>query len=172
MKIIIYLLIFLFKIIENTLSTLRIIVVSNGKKILGAILQGIVSIVWVISTSLVVVNIQKDPIKIISFTLGSLIGSYIGSLIEEKLALGTNMLTTVIDKKLNNKIVKALKKQKHEVIILNGKKKDKLKNILIIMVKRKKRKDVIKLIKNIDNNATIIIENAYTFNHKTNKPYQ
>lgn len=172
MKIIIYLLIFLFKIIENTLSTLRIIVVSNGKKILGAILQGIVSIVWVISTSLVVVNIQKDPIKIISFTLGSLIGSYIGSLIEEKLALGTNMLTTVIDKKLNNKIVKALKKQKHEVIILNGKKKDELKNILIIMVKRKKRKDVIKLIKNIDNNATIIIENAYTFNHKTNKPYQ
>lgn len=172
MKIIIYLLIFLFKIIENTLSTLRIIVVSNGKKILGAILQGTVALIWVISTSLVVVNIQKDPIKILSFTLGSLIGSYIGSIIEEKLALGTNMLTTVIDKKLNNRIIKALKKQKHEVIILNGKKKDELKNILIIMVKRKKIKDVIKLIKNIDNNATIIIENAYTFNYKTNKTYQ
>ena len=81
MKILIYILIFIFKIIENTLSTLRIIVVANGKKLLGAILQGIVSIVWVISTSLVVINIQKDPLKIISFTLGALIGSYIGSII-------------------------------------------------------------------------------------------
>lgn len=169
MKLIIYILIFTFKVIENTLSTLRIIVVSNGKKILGAILQGVISIIWVISTSLVVINIQKDPLKIISFTLGALIGSYIGSIIEEKLALGTNMITTVIDKEKTTKITKALKKQKYETIILNGKRKDELKNILIIITKRKKRKNVIKLIKNIDNNATIIIENAYT--NETNKQY-
>jgi len=87
MKIITYILIFLFKVIENTLSTLRIIAISNRKKLLGAILQGIVSIVWVISTSLVVINIQKDPLKIISFTLGALIGSYIGSIIEEKIKI-------------------------------------------------------------------------------------
>lgn len=86
MNIITYILIFAFKVIENTLSTLRIIVISNRKKILGAILQGTVSIIWVISTSLVVINIQKDPLKIISFTLGATIGSYIGSIIEEKLS--------------------------------------------------------------------------------------
>lgn len=170
MKIIIYLVIFTFKIIENTLSTLRIIVVSNGKKILGAILQGLISIIWIISTSLVVVNIKKDPIKIIAFTLGALIGSYIGSLIEEKIALGTNMLTVVIDKTKTTKITHALKKQKHEVIILNGKRKDELKNVLLIMTKRKRKENIIKLIKNIDNNATIIIEKAIT--HEANKPYQ
>lgn len=84
MKIITYILIFLFKVIENTLSTLRIIAISNRKKLLGAILQGVVSIVWVISTSLVVINIQKDPLKILAFTLGALVGSYTGSIIEEK----------------------------------------------------------------------------------------
>jgi len=167
---IIYILIFTFKVIENTLSTLRIIVVSNGKKILGSILQGIISIIWVISTSLVVINIQKDPLKIISFTLGSLIGSYIGSIIEEKLALGTNMITAVIDKTKTTKITQALKKQKYETIILNGKRKDELKNVLIIMTKRKTKNNVIKLIKNIDKNAKIIIEKAIT--HEVNKPYQ
>ena len=170
MKILTYILIFIFKIIENTLSTLRIILIANGKKLLGAILQGIVSIVWVISTSLVVINIQKDPLKIISFTLGALIGSYIGSIIEEKLALGTNMITTIIDKTKTTKIIKELKKQKHEVIIINGKRKDELKNILLIIIKRKKIKYIIKIIKNIDNNETIIIENAYT--NEANKPYQ
>lgn len=84
MKILTYILIFIFKIIENTLSTLRIIVIADRKKILGAILQAAVSLVWVISTSLVVINIQKDPLKIIAFTLGALIGSYLGSIIEEK----------------------------------------------------------------------------------------
>ena len=170
MKITIYILIFAFKVIENTLSTLRIIVVSNGKKILGAILQGIVSIVWVISTSLVVINIQKDPLKILAFTSGALIGSYIGSIIEEKLALGTNMITAVINKEKTTKITKALKQQKYETIVLNGKRKDELKNILIIITKRKTRKNVIKLIKNIDKSATIIIENTIT--HEANKPYQ
>jgi len=170
MNILIYLLIFTFKVIENTLSTLRIIVVSNGKKLLGAILQGIVSIVWVISTSLVVINIQKDPFKIISFTIGALIGSYIGSIIEEKIALGTNIITTIINKNLTKKITYALKKQKHEAIIINGKNIYEQKDILIIITKRKQNQNIIKLIKNIDNSATIIIENAYT--NEANKPYQ
>lgn len=170
MNILTYILIFIFKIIENTLSTLRIILVSNGKKILGAILQGIVSIVWVISTSLVVINIQKDPLKILAFTSGALIGSYIGSIIEEKLALGTNIITTIINKNLTEKIIYALKKQKHEAIILNGKNIYEQKNILLIIVKRKQNQNIIKLIKNIDKSAKIIIENAIT--HEVNKPYQ
>lgn len=165
MNIFIYFLIFSFKVFENTLSTLRIIVVANGKKLLGAILQGVIALVWAFSTGLVVVDVLKDPFKVVAFTFGSLIGSYIGSLIEEKIAMGTNMLTIVVDKSLSNKIIRALKKQKYEVIVLNGKRKDELKNILIIMVKRKKRQDVIKLIKNIDGNSTVIIENAYTFSY-------
>ena len=170
MNILIYFLIFTFKVIENTLSTLRIIVVANGKKIIGAILQGIVSIVWVISTSLVVINIQKDPLKILAFTSGALIGSYIGSIIEEKLALGTNIITTIINKNLTEKIIYALKKQKHEAIILNGKNIYEQKNILLIIVKRKQNQNIIKLIKNIDKSAKIIIQNPIT--HEANKPYQ
>ena len=170
MNILIYFLIFTFKVIENTLSTLRIIVVANGKKIIGAILQGIVSIVWVISTRIKVINIQKDPLKILAFTSGALIGSYIGSIIEEKLALGTNIITTIINKNLTEKIIYALKKQKHEAIILNGKNIYEQKNILLIIVKRKQNQNIIKLIKNIDKSAKIIIENAIT--HEANKPYQ
>ena len=156
----IYFLIFIFKVLENTLSTLRIIVVANGRKLLGALLQGVIALVWAFSTSLVVIDVLKDPFKVVSFTFGSLVGSYIGSLIEEKIAMGTNMLTVVVDKCCTSKVVRALRKQKYEVIILNGKRKDELKNVLFIMVKRKKRNDVIKLINNIDYSSIIIIENA------------
>ena len=165
MNIFIYFLIFIFKVLENTLSTLRIIVVANGRKVLGSILQGIIALVWAFSTGLVVVDVLQDPFKVISFTLGSLVGSYIGSLIEEKIAMGTNMLTAIIDKSFSSKIIKALKKQRYEVIVLNGKRKDEFKNVLFIMVKRKKRNDVINLIKNIDSSSTIIVESAFTFDY-------
>ena len=92
----IYLFIFICKILENSIATLRLIIVSNGKKIEGAILNFILSFIWIISTSLVVLN--NNIYKILIFAIGSLIGSYIGSILEEKIALGNNMLY-IISKK-------------------------------------------------------------------------
>ena len=80
----IYFLIFISKIIENALSTLRIILISNGKKVIGAILQGIICIIWIFSISITIIDIN-DIFKSISFVVGSIIGSYLGSLINEKI---------------------------------------------------------------------------------------
>ena len=71
----IYIIIFIFKLIENTLSTIRIIVINQGKKILGAILQGIVTLVWAISAGLTIIDFKKDYLKIFVFCLGAFIGS-------------------------------------------------------------------------------------------------
>ena len=81
----IYILVFICKIIENTLSTLRIIILSKGRKKLGAILQGIVAIVWIFSARIIILNINEDFLKITAFVVGSTIGSYTGSIIEEKI---------------------------------------------------------------------------------------
>ena len=83
----IYILIFICKIIENTLSTLRIIILSKGRKKLGAILQGIVATIWIFSARIIILNINDDIMKIFAFILGSIIGSYVGSLVEEHLLI-------------------------------------------------------------------------------------
>lgn len=120
------------------------IIVSNGKKIEGAILNFILSFIWIISTSLVVLN--NNIYKILIFAIGSLIGSYMGSILEEKIALGNNMLFIV--SKEYEKISKL-----ENTYLIN-------KDILMIMVKRKKRKEIIEKILNIDNKAIIISESA------------
>ena len=140
----VYLYIFICKILENSIGTLRMIIVSNGKKIEGAILNFILSFIWIISTSLVVLN--NNIYKILIFAIGSLIGSYMGSILEEKIALGNNMLFVV--SKENKKISKL-----ENTYLIN-------KDILMIMVKRKKRKEIIDKILNIDNKAVIISESA------------
>ena len=105
---VIYLLIFIFKIVENALSTLRLIVVSNGKKKFGAILQVIIAVIWVLVTGSVISNINEDFFKIVVFALGSFVGSYLGSILEEKIALGTNMFTFSISKDNVLKVLKRL----------------------------------------------------------------
>lgn len=162
---VLYGLIFLSKIIENTLSTLRLIIVANGKKFLGAILNFIIALVWIFVTGAVIVNIKENYLKILFFALGSFIGSYIGSIIEEKVAMGNNMLFTVVDKNIALILKETLIKENHIVTILKGENYDN-KIILMIIIKRKKRKDVVKLINSLDKNAIIVSENIWNLNEK------
>lgn len=145
----VYIIIFILKILENALGTLRLIIVSNGKKVEGAVLNFLLSVVWVISTSMVVID--NNIYKILVFAFGSLIGSYVGSVLEEKIALGNNMLF-IISKKYD-KIKNKLNNSKINCYLIS-------KDIVIVMTSRKKRKKVIDLILSIDNQAEIISESA------------
>ena len=153
-----YFLIFISKVIENALGTLRLIIVANGKKGIGAALQFVIALVWIISTGIVVVDISKDPIKIIIFAFGSYVGSYVGSYIEEKMALGSNMLMSIVDKNKGQLIAHKLRKNKYAVTVLNGKGKDMDRNVLLIMVARKNRHEAVNIIKSIDCDSMIIAE--------------
>ncbi len=168
MKILTYLAIFIAKIIENTLSTLRLIVVAKGKKIFGAILQFIISFVWVITTGIVVVNIKDDPLKIVFFAFGSLIGSYLGSFIEEKIALGNDLIKIITDKNNCEKINNILSKD-YLVTSINGKKQNKDVSILFVISKKKQRRTLISIIQNIDKNSIITVEAIKNLSYNESK---
>lgn len=157
MKILTYLAIFIAKIIENTLSTLRLIVVAKGKKLFGAILQFIIAFVWVITTGIVVVNVKDDPLKVVFFAFGSLIGSYLGSFIEEKIALGNDLIKIIIDKSEHERINNELSK-KYFVTSIIGQKQNQDIVILLVIAKKKERNNIISLIQQLDKKAIITIE--------------
>lgn len=162
---IIYLIILFLKILENALATLRSIILTTGKKGLGAFLNFIISLIWIFSTSIVIIDIEKDLFKIIAFAVGAYLGSYIGCLIEEKLALGNNLIICISSKDKET-LIKKLEELNYDVIVMDAKDNSDNKNVLFIMTTRKLQKRIINTIKRIDKKAVIIIENA--FNH-TNK---
>lgn len=130
---------------------------------MGAFLNLVTALVWVFSTSIVLVDINKDLLKVVAFALGSYIGSYVGCIIEEKLAMGSNMLICISSKD-QFKLVDKLRDLDFAVTVLDGKDDKDDKDILFIMTSRKKKKTAIRVIKRIDKKATIIVENAYTYN--------
>ena len=158
MQIVIYFTIFISKVIENSLATLRLIVVANGKKLLGAFLQFAIALVWVIVTGMVVVNLTKDPLKIIFFALGSFVGSYCGSLIEEKLAMGDSMLIGITKKDNEDILTSAIRDLGFAVTVLEGNGFKQTSSVLMIFVPRKKRNTVTRMIKNIDHKSMIVTE--------------
>lgn len=146
----IYFAIFTSKILENMLATLRIILVSNGKKKLGAILQGFVTLLWLIVTGIVIIDINNDIFKIIFFCTGAILGSYLGSLLEEKIALGTNTIIAIIGNKYKNMIVKSLKK--YNINIISNYRS---KTVIMLIIPRRKTYSINKRIRAIDNNSVI-----------------
>ncbi len=157
----IYLGIFLFKIIEDALATLRLIVVSNGKKLFGAILQFITTIIWVLLAGTVLINFMQDFWKVVAFSFGALVGSYVGSLIEEKIALGTNLFMIKIKEEKISSLVRKLKANNIDV--------DKVRsdngNIVIVSGARKRTKQVINLVNSIDKNNIILSEEIKILSH-------
>lgn len=155
------LLIFILKIVENALATLRIIVIANGKKGLGASLNFLMALTWIFSTSLVLGSLNENLWNILSFSFGTFVGSYMGSIIEEKLALGSNMIIGITNKDkegLSDKI----RELSYSVIELEGKDKDDEKNIYIIPTTRKRKRKLIHFMKRMDKKSIIIVDNAYS----------
>ncbi len=136
---------------EDALSTLRLIVVSNGKKKFGAVLQVIIAVIWVLVTGSVISNINEDFFKIVVFALGSFVGSYLGSILEEKIALGTNMFTFSISK---NNVLRVLKKLDGFLVLkLYGYDN---KVICLVAAPRKNTTFIINEIKSVENTDVLV----------------
>ena len=141
----VYFLVFVFKILEDALATMRLIVVSNGRKLLGSILQFICTIIWIILTGSVLIDFMNDFGKVIAFSIGSFFGSYLGCLIEEKIALGTNCYII----RYNNKMKELL--NDYNYIFLSN-------DLIMITAPRRMANEIISKVKDCDVNASIISE--------------
>lgn len=155
MHIFVYLSIFFLKLLENALGTIRMIIATNGNKVIGAILQLLIGIVWVMSTSLAIQNIQEDPIKVIVFAVGSAVGSYVGCVVESKLAIGENVLFCISKKE---SLLDVLNEAGFSYTVLLGSGVKQESYVILIAIPRKVKKTLIHLIKKEDEHAMIISE--------------
>jgi uncharacterized protein YebE (UPF0316 family) len=85
------LLIFLARICDVTIGTLRIIFVSKGVKKIAPILGFFEVLIWIIAISKIMQNLD-NYINYIAYAAGFATGNYVGMLLEEKLAMGFQMI--------------------------------------------------------------------------------
>ncbi len=150
----VYLIIFILKILENALGTLRFILLTAGMHKLGALLQLIISTIWIGVTGFVIQGFTDDPFKVLAFIIGSTVGSIVGSYIENFLAMGDNLIMVINEKDISE-YVRSINIGL-TVIKTNGIESDKY--IYYLITTRKKANLLIEFIKEVDSKALIISE--------------
>lgn len=84
-------LIFLARICDVSIGTLRIIFVSKGKKNIAPILGFFEVLIWITAISKIMQNLD-NYINYVAYAAGFATGNFVGMIIEEKLALGIQMI--------------------------------------------------------------------------------
>lgn len=155
---VLYIIIFCAKIVEVSVSTVRLVYINKGERVKGAVLGFVEIMIWLIVVSSVLNNITEDPIKVFIYAAAFALGNYIGVTIESKIAIGLASIQAVVGEETGEKLAELLREQSFGVTIIEGKgKNDSKKNLLFIQLKRKKIPDAVKLIKQAAPSAYITV---------------
>lgn len=155
--ILLYLVILVLKTIEVTMATLRIVLITKDERVKGAIIAFFEVILWVILVSTVLTNITEDPFKVVIYALGFAVGNYLGSRIENKLAIGTTNIEAIVLKEHGKKLSNDLRTNGLAVTTVDANGMNSRREILILHVQRKKVQETVKLIRSLQENVVITI---------------
>ena len=153
--------IFLLRLLDQTLGTLRILYVNKGKPLFGAILGFIESAIWIVAISQVIQDLN-DPFLIFGYALGFAAGTIMGSYIENTIAIGDIVVRIFVPKDSDSeKVAKELRINGLGVTIINGEGMQGEVTIAWCVTPRKRLKEVMKIV-------SVITPDAYVTTEPTN----
>lgn len=152
-----YLFILFAKIIEVSMATVRIVLITKGERKIGAILAFFEVSLWVVLVSTVLNNITEDPIKIIAYAGGFSIGNYVGSLIEEKIGIGLSEMQIIVEASKGVEIAKLIREKGYAVTVMEGEGRSSKRHVLLMYVPRKRIKEISKIVQSANGNSVITV---------------
>ena len=160
MHILIYIGIFLAKMVEVSLSTVRIVLVNRGEKIKGAAIGFFEVMLWIIVVANVLDTVSQDPFKIIIYCAGFSCGIYLGVIIEDKLAIGTACIQAVVGEDLKDELSVDLREKGFGVTVIQGQGRSGTVDVLMVYLKRKCLAEATELIRQHCPNAMITVNDV------------
>jgi uncharacterized protein YebE (UPF0316 family) len=145
------------KIFEVTLATTRIVLITKGERTKGAIIGFFEVIIWIILVSTVLSNITENPIGIVIYALGFALGNFGGSLVEEKIGLGTSRVELIVKDEHGQSLAAQIRSHGFAVTVIQGEGMNFKRNVLIAHIKRKRIHTFINLVKKIQDNVVITV---------------
>jgi len=154
--IIIPLLIFLARVIDVSLGTLRIILVSKGAKRIAPVLGFFEILIWLLAIGQVMQNLTNIT-NYFAYALGFAFGNYIGIMIEQKLAMGM-VVVQVITRRDASELINFLRLADFGLTVIEAKGGTGPVHILHTVTKRSNLPYIIETIKNYNPKAFYSVE--------------
>ncbi|MDR2940137.1 MAG: DUF5698 domain-containing protein [Clostridiales bacterium] len=133
----VYLGIFGAKVVEVSLATLRIVLINRGQKLLGSIIGFFEVLIWLFVVNLVLTDVTEDFMKVVVYCFAFSCGNYIGSTIEEKLAIGMSVIEVLIEADKSEDLAEILRQNGYGVTTIGSSGKEKKMAIIKVFLKRR-----------------------------------
>jgi len=114
------LLIFLARIADVSMETIRVIYISRGIKYLAPIIAFFEIIIWLLAMEVVLKDLSNVA-NFMAYAFGFASGTYIGLVIEERLSIGTVILRIVTTEESTDEIVSFLESEHYGATSLDAK---------------------------------------------------
>ena len=152
------LIIFSLRLADQSLGTMRALLVSKNKPIYAALIGLVESAIWIVAISQVVKDID-DPVLIGSYAAGFAAGTILGSYIEGLVGVG-NIVVRVFCPASSPSVAETLREEGHGVTIIDGEGKDGPVKIYLCVIPRRKLRFVLNMIKEINPDSFITTDMA------------
>lgn len=140
--------IFVAEMIVVTLSTLRMIFIARGMKVLAPILGFFEITMWLFAIGEVMKNLNDFRCSL-AFAGGFTLGNYLGILIEQTLALGSVVVRTITHKDASG-LIRELRDANYGVTCLDGQGATGPVRLIFTIVPRRELTQVIRMLKRFD----------------------
>ncbi|GHA79654.1 DUF2179 domain-containing protein [Pontibacter akesuensis] len=151
-------LIFLARICDVTLGTLRIVFISKGDKVIAPLLGFLEVLIWLVAITQVMENLSNVA-SYLAWAGGFATGNFLGLRVEQKLALG-QMVVRVITVEPADQLIERLSGRGYRLTCIDARGTRGKVNLLFLIVKRKKLDEVIGIIRDYNPQAFYSIEDV------------
>ncbi len=157
------LLIFLSRIADQSIGTMRLIFVSKGFKFYAPLLGFFEVIIWLIAVGQIMKQLD-NALYYIAYGAGFAAGNYVGMILEERISLG-NVVVRIIPKKDTSQLVEFLKENNFGITVVDANGSRGPVQVIFTIIPRKKSKELIAIINRFNPNAFYTIEEVRSVSH-------
>ena len=150
------LLIFLARVMDVTMGTVRVIFVSRGMKYFAPVLGFFEVLIWLLAIGQIMKNLS-NPMCYVAYAAGFAMGNYVGITIAEKLSLGV-VQVRVVTAQDAMPLVQKLKERDYGVTCIDGHGGNSEVKVVFTVVQRREARNVVELIKTFNPHAFYSIE--------------
>ena len=156
--IVIPVLIFLARIADVSIGTVKLVFISKGMRNVAPLLGFFEVLIWIIVVSKLINNIEHFYYYF-AYAGGFATGTFVGMKIEEKLSVG-KVLLRIITQKDTASFINKLKGKKYSLTIFDGEGSRGKVKLIFLVIDRKDLPEIIKDIKEFNPNAFYSVEDV------------
>ncbi len=150
------LLIFIARVLDVSLGTVRIILISRGKKYLSPFLGFVEVMIWLLAIRQIIFNLSNWACYF-AFAGGFAMGNFVGIYIEEKIAMGTQVIR-IITRMEATDLIGSLQQKGYGVTVVDAMGTTGKVNVIFTIINRRDQDKVIELIKKFNPKAFYSVE--------------